>query len=308
MIDLPRTMLAPMAGYTDAGLRLLAKRYGCGITVTEMVSVCALAYGNSATKELLVNYEEGLKSVQLFGHDNDMFLRAFDVTDFSAFDIIDINMGCPVKKIVSGGDGSALLDNAEKASSIVKTVKSRTDKAVSVKMRLGRTNGINATYFAKTMQDSGADFLTVHGRTANQMYAGTVDYDAIEKIAKAVEIPVYANGNVDNRQKYLDMLSRGCYGVAVGRGALGKPYVFAELENQPYKFDLRETVYFHFDVLLRYLSEHVAVNEMKKHIAFYFKGKKGGKALTVKVNSAKSKAELLQFAEEYFTIYGEAGR
>ncbi len=300
--SLPKTILAPMAGYTDAGLRLLAKKYHCGLTVTEMVSICALVYGNDACKELLTSYEPGLKSAQVFGHDVEMFKRAFDKDFFNDYDVIDLNVGCPVKKIVSNGDGSALLDNPSLVGEIVKVIKDLSKKPVSVKMRIGRTDGKNALDFAKAMQDAGAEFLVVHGRTAKQMYSGEVDYDKIVEIAQNVSIPVFANGNVTTKEQFDDLVSKGCHGVAVGRGALGKPYIFAELEEKPFEFDLQQTVFYHFDVLCKYMPEKVAVNEMKKHIACYFKGQRGSKQLINDVNLAKSKECLLQLLEKYFIM------
>ena len=302
--NLPKTMLAPMAGYTDAPTRVFAKQYGCGITVTEMVSAQSLVQVNWQAKELLTTFEDGPVAVQLFGHNPDHFAQSVKMECLKKFDVIDVNMGCPVKKIVSNGDGSALLDDVERAKKIVLAIKNNTDKVVSVKMRLGRTDSTGAVDFAKAMVDAGADYLTVHGRTATQMYSGVADKVAIIRVATAVSVPVFANGDVKCKEDFDYYCQNGCHGVAIGRGALGRPYVFAKLQNKDYQFDLMKTMVTHLEQLCQITQERVAVNEMKKHVAFYMKGVYCGKKLVVNAMSAQTKEEMLAYIYDWFNDNG----
>ena len=294
--NLPDLMLSPLAGYTDAGFRKLAKMYGCGITVTEMVSAKALLYKNPNTKVLLFNDESGFKAAQLFGSEASVFAEVVKFDCFAPFDAIDINMGCPQRKIISNGEGCALMEDLSRAAKIIRSVKNNTDKLVSVKFRKGYINKNSAAEFAKMCADNGADYITVHGRTSSQQFSGKADYAAIASAVKAVNIPVFANGDVIDRNSYLKIKDEtGCFGVAVGRGAIGKPYIFCELLNKDYNFDILEAVKLHINTLLKIYADHIVANDIKKHIVNYVKGMRNNKEL---INFIMQKKDTLSILNE----------
>ena len=292
--NLPRTMLAPMAGYTDLAFRHICRRYGVGLTVTEMISSKALVMGNELTHKMLRRMEDDKPCFcQIFGHEPEVMAESVLFDDVAAYEGVDINMGCPVKKIVSNGDGSALLENPNLAAKCISSVKlALKDKPLSVKFRLGVADSTGAVDFAKTCRDSGADFITVHFRTRKQMYSGNADYSLLPDIA-SVGLPVFANGDVSTREQYENLLNMGAYGVAVGRGALGRPHVFAELNGESYEMDLYETVKLHADILSELYSDRVVANELKKHVCCYLKGKRNAKSTIVAANSASTVEEIL---------------
>ncbi|MCH5151968.1 MAG: tRNA-dihydrouridine synthase family protein [Clostridiales bacterium] len=296
----PRTILAPMAGYTDYAFRSICRNYGVGLTVTEMVSSKALTMDNELSKKMLYREGNDVPSFcQIFGHEPSVMADSVLLPEVQAYEGVDINMGCPVKKIVSSGDGSALLENPRLASECISAVKKALgDKPLSVKFRLGVTDSSGAVDFAKMCRDSGADFITVHFRTRKQMYSGVADYTLLPDVAK-VGLPVFANGDVTTREDYLRLLDMGAYGVAVGRGAVGKPYVFAELEGNTYQFDLLNTVTTHIELLLKTFSDRVVCNEMKKHVSAYLKGKRNGKQTAIAVNAAHTTQEILQLVTDF---------
>lgn len=285
--------LAPMAGFSDAGFRALAKKYGAALTVTEMISAKALDMNSRITRALLYCDEaERPRAVQLFGHEPEVFRRVAQSPELSGFDIIDINMGCPVKKIVGNGDGSALLENLPLAAKLIEAVK-QSGKFVTVKCRIGVEGSGGAEDFARMCQSSGADMIVVHGRTRNQFYGGKADWGAIARVAGAVGIPVVANGDITDKASFEACMSRtGAWGAAVGRGALGRPYLFAEILGHDYSFDILESVAYHTKIFGRCVPERVLVNEMKKHICLYVKGISGCKAFAVKLFRAKSMEEM----------------
>ena len=292
--NLPRTMLAPMAGYTDYAFRHICRGYGVGLTVTEMISAKALVMGNELTHKMLHRVDGDAPCFcQIFGHEPQVLADSVQIDAVAAYEGIDINMGCPVKKIVGNGDGSALLENPRLAAKCISAVKTALrDKPLSVKFRLGVADSNGAVDFAKTCKDSGADFITVHFRTRKQMYSGNADYALLPEIA-SVGIPVYANGDVSTREQYENLLNMGAYGVAVGRGALGRPYVFAELNACGYEMDLYQTIKLHAEMLMQIYNGRVVCNEMKKHVCCYLKGKRNAKNTVVAVNSANTIDEIL---------------
>ena len=292
--NLPKTMLAPMAGYTDFAFRHICQRYGVGLTVTEMISAKALVMGNDLTHKMLVRADDDEPCFcQLFGHEPQVLADSVKFDDVAAYEGIDINMGCPVKKIVSNGDGSALLENPKLATQCISATKLAIgDKPLSVKFRLGVSDSKGAVDFAKTCRDAGADFITVHFRTRKQMYSGNADFTLLNEIA-GVGLPVFANGDVTTREDYERLLNMGAYGVAIGRGALGRPYIFAELDGRGYEMDLYETIKLHADMLSRLYSDRVVANELKKHVCCYLKGKRNAKQTVVAVNCASSVDEIL---------------
>lgn len=299
-----RVTLAPMAGYTDIGFRALCLKYGAQLTVTEMVSVKALTYKNHVTADLLRTHpDEKTKCVQLFGNDPEVFARAVLLPEIQAFDIIDINMGCPARKIVENGEGSALMRNMPLAAKIIRAVKS-SGKTVTVKFRKGfDDNSVNAPDFAKMCQDNGADALTIHGRTAAQLYSGKADWNIISKAAAGVSIPVYLNGDVKNYEDASRAMSlAGIHGVAVGRASCGKPWLFASLTGSPDDHVTFDDILFHYNAL-SYLPERVAVNEMKKHLACYLKGFPNSKKLLVSLTNTDSLSFTLASLEKFFASH-----
>lgn len=289
-----KTILAPMAGYTDFAFRSICRDYGVGLTVTEMVSSKALTMGNELSHKMLYRETNDTPSFcQIFGHEPQVMAESVLIDEVAACEGIDINMGCPVKKIVGNGDGSALLENPKLASQCISAVKlAIKDKPLSVKFRLGVSDMSGAVDFAKMCKDSGADFITVHFRTRKQMYSGVADYTLLPQIA-SVGLPVFANGDVCTCKQYEDLLNMGAYGVAIGRGALGRPYVFAEIANTSYQMDLYQTVKRHAELLLQVFSDRVVTNEMKKHVCAYLKGKRNAKHIVVSVNMAQTVTEVL---------------
>ncbi len=296
-----KTILAPMAGYTDFAFRSICKNYGVALTVTEMVSAKALVMGNEQTKELLHRLPNDDNCFcQIFGHEPEVMAECITYPELQKFEGIDINMGCPVKKIVKSGDGSALLENPTLAGKCISAVKRALgDKPLSVKFRLGVDDDKNAVNFAKMCADNGADFITVHFRTRKQMYAGRADFTLLPQIVKC-GAPVFANGDVTTQEQYLQLLDMGAFGVAVGRGALGRPQVFAEIANLPYKLNIPQTVALHAQSLLLHFPDRIVANELKKHVCFYLKGKRNAKNTVVAVNLAKSTQQILQLVEEFF--------
>lgn len=295
-----RTVLAPMSGYTDPAFRSICRTYGVGLTVTEMVSSKAIVMNNQLTRTLLKRFDNDAPCfVQIFGHEPEVLAESLKTEELSVFDGVDINMGCPVRKIVGNGDGSALLENPRLASQCISAVrKTIGNKPLSVKFRLGVEDSCGVADFAKMCADSGADFVTVHFRTRKQMYMGQADYSTLPQIVKC-GVPVFANGDVATRNQYLQLLEMGAYGVAVGRGALGKPCVFAQIANIPYKMDILQTILQHTQLLNEYLPHRVVNNEMKKHVAFYLKGMRGAKQTVVDVMQSKSLQQIVCAAENY---------
>lgn len=295
-----KTVLAPMAGYTDFAFREICHDYGVGLTVTEMVSSKALVMRNELSRKMLFKLQGDAPSFcQIFGHEPDVMAESVQIEEIKQYDGVDINMGCPVRKIVSNGDGSAMLENPKLASKCISAVKTALrDKPLSVKFRLGVSDSEHAVYFARMCKDSGADFITVHFRTRRQMYSGTADYTLLEDIA-SVGLPLFANGDVTTRQQYLDLTNRGAYGVAIGRGAVGRPYIFAELAREPYAMDVYGVIRRHAELLAKVFADRVVCNELKKHVACYLKGKRNAKNVIVACNSAKTTQQILDLVAAF---------
>lgn len=267
-------ILAPMAGVTDVGFRAVCSIHGAGATVTEMVSAKGLYYNSKNTIDLLKTTEhEKIKIVQLFGHEPQVFEEIITSPLLEKFDIIDINMGCPAPKIVNNGDGSALMKDINLAKQIILACTSNTTKPVTVKFRAGwDLNNVNAVEFAKMCEQAGASAITIHGRTKTQGYSGKADYNLIKQVVEAVNIPVIANGDVCDKESYNEILKTGCAGVMIGRGALGNPQIFSELQNITPKIKKLETILTHANILKEYMGEHFTVLNMRKHYLWYMKG------------------------------------
>ena len=287
--------LAPLAGFTDFSLRSICYDLGAGLCFTEMVSAKGLTYNNQNTKELLLTADnEYIKAVQLFGSEPDILRRACESRDLEKFDIIDINMGCPVPKVFNNGEGSKLLDNIPLAQSIVKEcVKS--GKIITVKMRLGTQRpSFAALDLAKAVEQAGASMVTVHGRYRDDYYRGEIDDDKIAQIKGALKIPVIANGNLFSvKDAELCLDKTGADGVMLARGALSKPWLFSEIQGIPVE-NKKEVINRHIDLLLtKYSDQRVAVI-LRKQMALYVLGQRDAKKYKQQAFEATSTKELKQ--------------
>lgn len=316
--------LAPMAGVTDACFRPLCFEMGAAYAVSEMVSAKGLLHmsrNQRAVDELLMRAEgEGVLGLQLFGHEPALFAEAASSLQNAGFQFIDINMGCPTHKIVSNGDGSALMRDPALCGRIVRAAVDATTLPVTVKLRAGwDEESINAPEIARICEDNGACAITVHGRTRGQFYSGQADWDVIRRVKQAVAVPVIGNGDVRCGADALRMMREtGCDGVCVGRAAQGNPWIFREIRaamlGEPYCApDMRERVNMalrHIDAMLPIRGERGTVLEMRKHIAWYLSGERGCARLRGKINEMQTLGHVRTALNEYLRTLedeGEAG-
>lgn len=320
-------LLAPMAGVTDYAFRALCRRCGAEFTVSEMVSAKAMHYRDEKTAVLArIRAEEAPMAIQIFGSEPDIMAEAAALLANGSYHgcvsdcapaAIDINMGCPVRKIVSGGDGSALMKNPEKAHDIVKAVVAATPLPVTVKIRAGWSEHCkNAVEVALAVQEAGAAMVTVHGRTREQLYRPPVDLAVIAAVKEALSIPVVGNGGIANAKDALIMKSEtGCDGIMVAQGAEGNPWLFAEItaafEGKEYVPPTPEEQLCmareHIRLLCEDKGEVVGVREARKHLAWYVTGMRGAAAFRRAVNSALTLEELLQKLDALPAFSGENG-
>ena len=297
-----RTLLAPMAGYTDAGFRKLCLEYGAGAVVTEMVSAKALSLNNSHTEELLkAEEDEHPRILQLFGHEPEAFRLAVRHPFVQAFDAIDLNMGCPVPKIVRNGDGCALMDTPLVAAKIIETVKRYAQKPVSVKFRLGfAEERHNCVAFAKMCWECGADALTIHGRTRPQMYAGKARYEEIAEANAAVNVPVYANGDIRTAEYGEKVLREtGCFGIAFGRGALGNPWIF-QGRNEADPEERRQALDRYVSLTRKHYGDRYLVNALKRQAPYFLKGLRGAKEAIRRIQSIADSGQMQTVLDRFF--------
>ncbi len=296
-------LFAPIAGFSDAGFRHICASYGAALTCTELVSAKGLVYGGKGSEDLLFTTPETTPcAAQLFGGDPDFMFKAAADERLARFDIIDVNMGCPVKKVFNNGEGSALMRDPSLITEIVQAVKEGSGKPVTVKMRAGIIEGEPlAVECALAAERGGAAAITVHPRYREQFYGGTADHSITRAVKKAVKIPVVANGDiVDVKSLERAREESGADAFMIGRGALGRPYIFAELAGTPYEFDARKTIDKHIEILRRYNPDRVVANLMKLHLCHYAKGKDVAKAVRVAVGAAKNLEDILRIADEFF--------
>ena len=297
-------ILAPMAGVTDLPFRLLCREQGVGLLCMEMVSAKAIQYNNKNTKALLeIHPDEPPVSLQLFGSEPDVISEIAKQIEELPFSVLDINMGCPVPKIVKNGEGSALMKNPKLVHEIVsKTVKA-IEKPVTVKIRKGFDDScINAVEIAKIIEDAGAAAVAVHGRTREQYYSGKADWDIIRQVKEAVSIPVIGNGDVVSGESALAMMKQtGCDGVMIGRGAQGNPWIFSELveyektgkmPERPSMEEIKKMMLRHAQLQMQYKGEYLGIREMRKHVAWYTTGLPNSAKLRAEINAVETYEQL----------------
>ena len=297
-------ILAPMAGVTDLPFRLLCKEQGAGLLCMEMISAKALQYKNKNTKVLLaIHPQEYPVSLQLFGSDPKIISEQAKRIEDLPFQILDINMGCPVPKVVKNGEGSALMKNPKLVFEIVSQLVKAIEKPVTVKIRKGFDDDhINAVEIAKIAEEAGASAVAVHGRTREQYYSGEADWDIIRQVKEAVSIPVIGNGDVTDGKDAQRMFEETeCDGVMIGRGAQGNPWIFQDLIHfeetgqEPKKRsagEVREMMLRHAKLQMEYKGDYTAIREMRKHVAWYVKGMKGAAKFRAQINQVESYEEL----------------
>ena len=304
-VTLPNNLiLGPMAGVTDLPFRLLCKEQGAGLLCMEMVSAKAILYKNKNTESLLsIDEREKPVSLQMFGSDPQIMAQIAKQIEERPFDILDINMGCPVPKVVNNGEGSALLKNPELIREIVTQVSHAVKKPVTAKIRIGFEGyPVNPVEIAKIIEDSGAAAVAVHGRTRQQYYAGEADWDTIRRIKEAISIPVIGNGDVDSPKKAEKLVREtGCDGVMIGRAVRGNPWIFREMNHyfttgellpRPSWEEIKEMILRHTRMQIELKGEFTGIREMRKHIAWYTAGMKHSAGLRRDSNLVSSYEEL----------------
>ncbi len=306
-------ILAPMAGITDLTFRTICKEFGAGLVSTEMVSAKGLYYKDKKTEELIkTNEYDRPISMQIFGNEPDIMAYVVEtvINDLKNIDIIDINMGCPAPKIVKNGDGAALMKTPKLAGEIVKRVKAVSKKPLTVKFRSGwDADSINAVEFAKVIESSGADAITVHGRHREQFYSGKADYNIIKEVKNSVSIPVIGNGDVFSVEDALNLINQtNCDGIMVARGVLGNPWLVGNLVNAlnnedkiviPTPVQRIEMLKKHAQMLSNELPEKLTVLEMRKHAGWYIKGLKNSSETRCEINKIDNLESLYELLDNY---------
>ncbi|MDO5416690.1 MAG: tRNA dihydrouridine synthase DusB [Lachnospiraceae bacterium] len=310
-------ILAPMAGVTDQPYRLLCREQGCGMVVTEMVSAKAILYKNKNTQELLrVSPQERPAAVQLFGSDPEILGEIAAQIEDGPYDFIDLNMGCPVPKIVNNGEGSALMKDPKKVEAILTSMVKHVKKPVTVKFRKGFNDTlVNAVEIARIAEGCGVSAVAVHGRTREQYYSGKADWSIIRQVKEAVKIPVIGNGDVFSPQDAKRMMEEtGCDGIMVGRGAKGNPWIFSQINHyletgellpRPPVAEIKAMILRHGTLLAEYKGEKTAMREMRKHMAWYTAGLPHSAALRNEINLVETLEEMAQLLDTRLTIHAD---
>lgn len=305
-------ILAPMAGVTDLPFRLLCKEQGAGLICMEMVSAKAIFYNNKNTEMLLeIKEEERPVSLQLFGSDADIMSEMAKRIEERPFDILDINMGCPVPKVVNNGEGSALMKNPKLVEEIITKMVKAIQKPVTVKIRKGFDDAhVNAVEIAKIAEGCGAAAVAVHGRTREQYYFGKADWDIIAKVKEAISIPVIGNGDVTDAISAKALVEQtGCDGIMIGRAIRGNPFLFSEIlsyfetgkiKERPTNEEVLKTILRHAQMQLQYKGEYLGVREMRKHVSWYSAGYPNSARLRAKVNEMETMEDLTKTVTELF--------
>ena len=297
-------ILAPMAGVTDLPFRLLCARQGAGLTCMEMVSAKAIYYHNKNTEELMaIHPEEKQVSLQLFGSDPEIISEMAKRIEDRPFSILDLNMGCPVPKVVNNGEGSALMKDPLLVGKIIEQTAKAINKPVTIKIRRGFDEArVNAVEIAHIAQESGAAAVAVHGRTREQYYAGKADWEIIRQVKEHVTIPVIGNGDVTDGASAAAILKQtGCDGVMVGRAARGNPWIFAQIHHflktgetlpRPELAEVKRQILEHAELMLACKGEYTAIREMRKHVSWYSAGYPHSSKIRQRINEVESMEEL----------------